>query len=156
MNGKVKINLNVIHDPKLSLKAKGIYSCICMLGTINDLFQLYELCKESEDSLKSGVKELIDNGYSLPIDKTRGCLYIITDTYGNYKIGITNDMLRRNHEFSTDLPRHKIILTYYSQRYKELEKIFHKKFKTKNIKNEWFRLTNQDIEYIKEYLCNIN
>lgn len=56
-----------LHDPNLSLKAKGLYGLICYYQTglysETNKSELIEQCKEGETAFDSAWKELKDKGY---------------------------------------------------------------------------------------------
>ena len=80
-----------------------------------------------------------------------GWLYIIKN--GDlYKIGITKNIDRRIKELKPDY----VVAKIYSSYFKELEKEFHKKFKSVRIpQTEYFRLNNMQIREIKQRIKNL-
>lgn len=80
-----------------------------------------------------------------------GYVYVIK-MGDHYKIGISIEPSRRLKEF-TKLP-HEIetIICDYKKGYKEIEKELHEKYLPKRERGEWFKLEEEDIVEIKEYL----
>lgn len=69
-NPYVQINKNVLNDPRISFKAKGL---MAYLLSLPDDWEIYESevvnhSRDGKDSLKSAIKELIETGY---IERTR-------------------------------------------------------------------------------------
>lgn len=77
-----------------------------------------------------------------------GYIYVITDSYENFKIGSTLNMNQRMKVYQTSIPYLSTVKTIKLQWYKEYELLLHEKFKDKHIKGEWFKLTSEDIESI--------
>ncbi len=75
-----------------------------------------------------------------------------------YKIGITNDIERRIKEIESHSPCESSIFLYEKvKNASQLESILHEKFKTLNIKNEWFKLSEENLSEIKEIISkNLN
>jgi predicted GIY-YIG superfamily endonuclease len=143
----------ILNDVRLSAKAKGMMSiCFCFdkkYFTTHD-FIVNELDKI--DSITSGIKELIKYEYVLEkeMNANEGCVYILSDNYGNYKIGFAIDLAKRLRAYNTHSPHEpSIIKTIQSTDMRGTEKFLHDKFKAKHIRNEWYKLDTEDIEYIK-------
>jgi predicted GIY-YIG superfamily endonuclease len=142
-----------LEDPNLSLKAKGMFAFI--LASDQEFFTCYDFAirgSEKIDAIKSGLQELVDNGYVYygTLENGEGWVYIIGDTYGNYKIGLTNDLEKRLNSYRTSMPNEpEIIAVIQTKDMQSLEKQLHIKYKDRHIKNEWFRLTNSDLLYLK-------
>lgn len=67
------VSNSVLQDPKLSLKAKGLYSVIQSLITLdNDVYkwQIMKFCQEGETAFENAWKELKEKGY-LKVSKMR-------------------------------------------------------------------------------------
>jgi hypothetical protein len=154
---KVKVDKSqyykCLEDPNLSLKAKGMF--IYMLATDQEFFSCYDFTSrgsDKTDSILSGMKELVDNGYVsyAQLEKNEGWVYVIGDTYGNYKIGFTNDFEKRLNSYRTSMPNEpEVIAIIKTKDMSGLEKRLHNKYKDRHIKNEWFKLTKSDLEYLK-------
>ncbi len=67
-----------------------------------------------------------------------------------YKIGFSETPRKRVHSFRTGSP-HPILLihTLKTPHYKTVEKVLHRHFSEKRHQGEWFRLTDEDVAYIK-------
>lgn len=151
----VKVDKDFIVDKNLSWKAKGIY--MNFLSLEQDQFDLYDIVHDKEskgglETLMSGVKELVKHGYLVKEKTKSGIVYLIHDGYGNYKIGISNNLVARMISYSTAIPY--LELTYYKRLsdYIEIEKYLHSYYMDSHIKGEWFKLTDNDILDIKKNL----
>jgi hypothetical protein len=72
---------------------------------------------------------------------------------GYCKVGITNNINKRIKTLQTGNPfLIQLVLFNIVNNAADLEKKLHKKYKHKNIRNEWFYLDNDDIQYIKNKL----
>jgi len=78
-----------------------------------------------------------------------GYIYLIENTIDNstkYKIGYTNNISRRLKELSTGNPGELNIIKQFETKWdRKVETIMHKKYKYLNIKNEWFTLTEKNV-----------
>lgn len=87
---------------------------------------------------------------------TKGLVYLLKSKEDNiYKIGVTTNINKRLPQIATKLPfeiklEHKI---EHNAIYK-LEKFLHEKFDEKRLNGEWFRLSDNDVKYIKEEAKN--
>lgn len=144
--------LKVIRNPKLSLKAKGIFAFIQQSNNdYCDFDDIYEVSKDSFDSVNTGIKELLKNKIISNIQTTEdtGVVYIISDTYGNYKIGYAKSFYLRWRDYQTIFPYGpEVINLIKTDKMRWLEKTLHKKYQSKKIRGEWFKLNNDDIEYL--------
>lgn len=78
-------------------------------------------------------------------------IYLMIDkNTGYYKIGRSNNPLRRERTLQSQKPTIELILHETST--KDKEKELHKHFKDKRIRGEWFDLSGSDIQYIKKAL----
>lgn len=153
----LKINqehfLECMNDARISWKAKGVLTVCMSFG--KEYFTLHDLVtssKNGQESSENGLKELIKYEYvcAKETGKHEGCVYILSDTYDNYKIGFAVDLAKRLRAYNTHLPYEPIIIkTIQSSNMRETEKFLHDKFKSKLIRNEWYKLDSDDIEYIK-------
>ena len=91
---------------------------------------------------------------STPNNKPDGLYIIKTGSY--YKIGITQDIKSRIKNIETHNP-FKPELIFYEKipESHKIEKLLHLKYKHKNIKDEWFKLSRKDVKEIVE-LINVN
>lgn len=73
-------------------------------------------------------------------------LYFITDGCGNYKIGVSKNVLVRMHELNAGNPNIlRIVKLYNNIDARKTEKRLHLYFSEKKIHREWFRLTKKDL-----------
>ena len=82
-------------------------------------------------------------------------IYVATDASGLYKIGMTNDLVRRTKDHKISNPTYKNVLSFSTDKegvYK-IEIRLHKKYSKKRVSGEWFRLEEEDIEHIKLSFC---
>ena len=67
-----------------------------------------------------------------------------------YKIGLTSNLKQRISSLSNQNPFEiKLITAIENNDIYKLESELHKKFADKNIKGEWFELSQKDVDYIK-------
>ena len=78
--------------------------------------------------------------------------YILTDKSGKYKIGRTSDLKKRFSTFCVSNPSIKIIAIIIGDAEEEL----HRRFRNKQVKGEWFDLSDFDIKYILNKYKTIN
>lgn len=91
-----QVSNSALRDPKLSLKAKGLYALIQSYITIEE-FTLYKStlrssCKEGEKSFESTWKELKDNGYLVQyrMQTPKGTYYYEYDLLDEADIELSN------------------------------------------------------------------
>lgn len=84
------------------------------------------------------------------------CIYLMADTTnGCYKIGISNKPEYRERTLQSEKPTIELVASkeFPSRQIAEsIEKALHYTFKEKNIRGEWFNLSQKDINEIKETL----
>lgn len=68
---------------------------------------------------------------------------------GAYKIGFSNNPFKREKTLQHEKPEIELFMTVPGTY--QLEKFFHKMFKSKNLRGEWFNLDNDDLEKLKVY-----
>ena len=73
--------------------------------------------------------------------------YIMHDTSGLYKIGKSTDPLKRETSLSCGNPNIRLL---FSIDY-DIENELHKKFASKRVYGEWFKLNREDLDYIRNY-----
>lgn len=79
-----------------------------------------------------------------------GYIYFVTTNNIEFKIGRAKDIKSRMGEY-THLPYEPILIHLIkSKDYIKTEELFHKKYKDKRLRGEWFKLTEDDVNYIKE------
>lgn len=88
-------------------------------------------------------KELIT-----PVEKDVGYVYVVHDSYGNYKIGRAKNLKTRIQSYKSYLPYFKLIKTVRVENHESYEKELHTRFADKRITREWFKLTQEDIDTI--------
>lgn len=78
-------------------------------------------------------------------------IYLIRDSERNhYKIGIAVDVKARlQHLQTANSAKLELICSIPTNEPAVLEKTLHTKFQVQKVMNEWFKLTNDDIAYIK-------
>jgi hypothetical protein len=85
-----------------------------------------------------------------PQTKSPGFVYLIQSEHGECKIGKTHDLSARLHNFHIKLPfRTELIHSIKTDDNISLERELHTRFNAKRINGEWFSLTQEDIDYIK-------
>ena len=97
------------------------------------------------DEIKKRVKENKEN------ETVNGFVYLIKIKDKNkYKIGLTSNLKQRISSLSNQNPFEiKLITAIENNDIYKLESELHKKFADKNIKGEWFELSQKDVDYIK-------
>ena len=168
----------LLRDKNISLKAKGLYCLIQSYITL-DGFILYKSflkskCNEGTKAFESAWSELKQSGYLIqhknrdgnkcfyytyeliedPKGLRQGFVYVM-ENMGVYKIGRCNEKAKRIGEYThlPDEPLYHVFEYVYDNVI--VEKELHNMFKNKRRRNgdcEWFNLTNDDIEIIKNYI----
>lgn len=86
----------------------------------------------------------------LPPPKNPGYVYLLQSPTSAYKIGRTRNPNDRMKTFGIQLPFEvEFICVIKAEDMIELERKLHDKFADKRVGGEWFRLTLEDVEYIK-------
>ncbi len=111
--------------------------------------------KAVEDNITTQLVQ--DNDESNHSIKEKTCfVYLMIDTTNNfYKIGISNNPRYREHTLQSDKPTIELISAkeYPTRTIAEaIEAALHKAYGEKRIRGEWFNLSEEDVEYIKETL----
>ena len=66
-----------------------------------------------------------------------------------YKIGIADDIKKRMASLQTGNPiKLRLILCQRHSDYKTMERWYHQKFRAKQIQGEWFKLSDDDVEWL--------
>lgn len=103
----------------------------------------------SEKPLAYAKSALQDLRYPKKRDRSE-TLYVIRDTHGSCKIGITNDLERRLMVLRTANPYNpQVVFSLTGENVLMVERKLHGIFKTKHIDGEWFKLSDEDIEFVK-------
>ena len=101
------------------------------------LEKIIEIEKEMEKSEKK-------------IKSSPGFVYLIMAENGLYKIGKAKDLKKRLSPFSVEFPmKWELIYSFKSENYDAAEINLHSQFHDKREVGEWFRLSAEDVEYIK-------
>lgn len=80
----------------------------------------------------------------------RGWVYFLDSGLGYHKIGRTTDLRVNLTRYSSSLPTEPFYIHYIeTENTRELESLMHKRFAHKRVRNEWYCLSSEDIEYIK-------
>lgn len=112
-----------------------------------------EEIKEANKLPKKNIEHTNKNKPNVVPYNKKGFVYFLKAEKTNwYKIGMTNNLHDRLNQLRPIMP-FKIKIAYYikaNNRYK-LEKKIHKVFKDKKINGEWFELSTNDIQLIKEF-----
>jgi hypothetical protein len=84
--------------------------------------------------------------------KWAGHIYVV-ESAGYYKIGMAKIVARRVYQFSTEYP-HPVTLVMSApvENMREAEASLHARFADKRVRGEWFTLTAEDLETIREEL----
>lgn len=120
----------------------------------------YELSSKNDFDIDRHNLEILAKTYNIDYRETKrktsesnsknvGSVYLMEgDNY--YKIGKAKDPISRHKTLSVKLPFEvEIVHTVESNQYGKLEKFLHEKFADKRTNGEWFKLDEDDIEYIK-------
>lgn len=124
---------------------------------LNNTIENYDRVIQYVDFKNNEFEEGFTKNYKNPSPKKQVCkkgvVYIMKCSITNfYKIGMTkksvNDRLK---QLKTSNPGIELI-THYQVENIEVEKELHLKFSKKNIRLEWFDLTEKDLKYIDKFL----
>lgn len=118
-----------------------------------------------EDELEDDISCLINKGLLVHHDHFKrledkesadknvpyGC-YLIKSQLGYYKIGFSSNVNRRFETLNKATPDSlKLIHVIKTWQYRDVEKYLHDKFEHKRYDGEWFKLSDEDVDYIKSY-----
>jgi predicted translin family RNA/ssDNA-binding protein len=79
-----------------------------------------------------------------------GFVYLIRAENGLYKIGKAKNISKRLQPFSVSFPmKWELVYSFQAKDYTYTEQLLHSKYHSKRDVGEWFRLTTEDVEYIK-------
>lgn len=77
-------------------------------------------------------------------------LYIIMDSHGSYKIGVTGDLARRLKTLRTANPYDlRVVFSLSGEGVLAIERDLHRVFAEKRINSEWFLLSDEDVEFVR-------
>lgn len=84
-------------------------------------------------------------------EMSKGDVYFVRESFkGTIKIGMSKDVRKRVKELRTGVPFElEVLFVVPSYEPQALESLFHKHFKKKHIRGEWYELSNEDINWIK-------
>jgi hypothetical protein len=84
-----------------------------------------------------------------------GYVYLI-EAIGRHKIGISGDAKSRLNSIKSTLPcEMKVINIVNAPNYKFHENLLHKIFSDKNVKGEWFDLSDENVSEVVEYMNSL-
>lgn len=107
-----------------------------------------------EYSVYSIPYKKLDETQSKELLKRNGCygyLYVV-EVDGNYKIGISKNPKQRLGEYTKYAKEPHTIILEYCRDYVNLEETLHQKYAQKNIRGEWFSLSECDLSEISHFL----
>ncbi len=148
-----EINVERSNDPELPYKG-----AFYRLGSKKQLpTKIMDYCKE-----KAGYDDIIKLCQSIPgktdeagsgdeADLSVGEVYLFkSGRY--YKIGKTNDTVRRGHELRIQLPeKMHLIHSIKTDDPGGIEAYWHRRFETKRMQGEWFDLNSSDVKAFKRW-----
>lgn len=137
-------------------KAKAYYEAGMSLSQIKDKTNISrsKICEKAKKMqwLKVGIDKS-----DITANKQAGTIYLIQAGESEYyKIGITKDSIEyRLKQLQTgNHLKLKVVRLYFSQDCFFEEKELHKQFSLKHSIGEWFKLSKEDIEFLKQRLTN--
>ena len=102
------------------------------------------------DGTKAVWLKYLNSDESKP-ENTSGYVYVISNQQGQYKIGKAADVNSRLQSLATGSPFELVvILSYRVTNALEEEARLHAQFSAKKIRNEWFMLSDDDVETIRK------
>jgi hypothetical protein len=150
------IETDVLDDPSLSFKARGIYGFLCKYrtqkGPINfkavDLDELIEASKEGWHAILSGLRELEKRGlFSWPPEKE--FVYIAySGRSGYYKIGYTRSHCVSVRIAALQTADPSICLWLKVRGSRKLEQRLHRKFAANRVHGEWFSFGEDGLDNV--------
>lgn len=79
-----------------------------------------------------------------------GSVYLIRAENGLYKIGKAKSLKNRLQPFTVHFPmKWELVTSFHANDYSAAEALLHEKYASKRDVGEWFRLSDEDVEYIK-------
>lgn len=98
-------------------------------------------------------KKLDENQSKELLKRSGGCGYLyVVEVDGNYKIGISKNPKQRLGEYTKYAKEPHTIMLEYCRDYVNLEETLHQKYAQKNIRGEWFSLSECDLSEISHFL----
>jgi hypothetical protein len=109
--------------------------------------------REVQDAIREGMAHLIDTGgfekgprHPLPLPKHRPGVYILRAENGLVKIGCCRDFGSRYRNFCNVFPYDLEIVRFIAtEQFKALEQQLHRRYHSKRVRGEWFKLTEDDL-----------
>jgi predicted GIY-YIG superfamily endonuclease len=80
----------------------------------------------------------------------QGFVYILKSDFGVYKIGRTKDLERRLRDFRIFPKEFELVHSIACEDEVKVEKDLHERYKDKKVRNEWFELSDDDIQDLKK------
>lgn len=98
-------------------------------------------------------KKLDENQSKELLKRSGGCGYLyVVEVDGNYKIGISKNPKQRLGEYTKYAKEPHTIILKYCRDYVNIEETLHQKYAQKNIRGEWFSLSEFDLSEISHFL----
>jgi hypothetical protein len=154
---KTKVPAELFDDSRLSWKAVGVYLYILTLPE-NEPITIGAVAagsnKDSYDSVKSAIDELIATGYLEEVEEPAGSgwVYLIESDLPHdniYKIGKAKDPYARFEAIQACSPvQLKLVHKVWSSDITKLERKLHNLFAVQRVHHEWFRLNADQVAYI--------
>ena len=155
-----KVNLWISFKTNLYEKYQGIRQYIWTddimvaipLTRLNKILSKTRLAKINKIAKKYYQKEFKEGMQGIrlmPSKNYSGYVYVIRiDEF--YKIGISKNIKNRIRNIESSSPRQtELIFSKKFDNYLKIEETLHERFKNKQVKNEWFKLTEDDLTYIR-------
>ena len=118
--------------------------------TSQEAIDNFNNAKEKRQKIQNEFQSKNHKNKDKPVEN-KGIVYLLKiENKPQYKIGVTNNLNRRLKQISPKMPFElKVIHTIKDNQIYKLEEKLHNKFKDKKIKGEWFKLNDNDVNYIK-------
>lgn len=115
------------------------------------LWELRKKVSKEHAEMKSRIEEWALQSDKNSQQRMEGFIYILRADNNTYKIGRTKTIHSRIESIDGTLPyATELVHTIEALDYKEAERYFHQKFADRCIRGEWFQLTEEDIEDLKQ------
>jgi len=129
------------------------YSAKSARQTASDLLKEPRISFAIDEKMKNG--EHINNIGSAK-RKISNLVYLIGAENGLTKIGITNNIFSRFSGLNTSSPVELSLVFYFEAKdAAKTERLLHDKYAVKRVKGEWFNLSVEDVDWIKENSGNL-
>lgn len=136
-----------LDDPIIAraIKERDLSLLDAMSWILNNLEDVKaKLVREFEES-----EEIWENAITAHKKERSGYIYLVKATTDEYKIGRTIDVEKRLNAFSVQPPfEYELIHHFPVTDMVSVEADLHKKYATKRIIGEWFRLSEEDVQAI--------